>query len=79
MNPESSYSEEQSHGHPRTYRQEVACGGCQQPTCMRLLRRQPVVAAATAEEVANADQLSLVPDLDAPSVVNALRMAALAR
>ena len=43
---------------------------------MSLLGRQPVVAAATAGKVAGVDQLSLVLNLDVPSGVNALAVAA---
>src|SRR5208337_5672611 len=46
---------------------------------MRLLGCQLVVAAATAGKVARTAELDLVPDLDAPGVVNALSMAASAR
>jgi len=45
---------------------------------MRLLLRQLVVAAFTAGEVADVEQPSSVPKLDALGVVNAFSMGALA-
>jgi hypothetical protein len=44
---------------------------------MRLLRRQPEVAATTGRKATRAEQLSIVLNLGAAGVVNALSVAAL--
>jgi len=57
----------------------MACGGCQPPTQMRLLLRQPIVSALAAGEVTGTAERILILDLDSAGVVNAFTVTAHAR
>jgi formaldehyde-activating enzyme involved in methanogenesis len=57
----------------------MACAGCQQPTWVRLLLGQLVVAAATAGEVAGTAESFFILNLDAARVVDGLAVTAHAR